>query len=377
MTVYRLTFFQSVQSALGVLAMYFPITLFVNLPAYTLSFLRAEAPFLLMLGLINGLIFLGWILLNEHGLDWVTANLGDKFFTDYRVAVQLLVLFGSCLAGILLANLSELLFEMAQRTPTFVNQVTVPKQVNGITLPLIDPGAYHRRANIGLNIVILFSIFYIAANRRVVQRLRDNQIQTERLGKETVLAQFAALKSQVSPHFLFNSLSILSSLVHVDPDLSEQFIDKLSRAYRYILEQKDNDRIDLRTELTFLESYTFLLKIRFESGFDVRVDADVDLTKRYQIAPLTLQLLIENAVKHNRMSPEEPLTVYIEQEADCLVVSNDLRPREQLGPSTGVGLQNIINRYRLLTDRAVWVGQEQGRFVVKIPLLTHPFTIIP
>ena len=182
--------------------------------------------------------------------------------------------------------------------------------------------------------------------------------------------EISLLKTQVNPHFLFNSLSILSSLVRVDPDLSEQFIEQLSRSYRYILEQKDQSLVTLRTELGFIDSYAFLLKIRFENKFNLVVQLPDDILDRYKIAPLTLQLLVENAVKHNRMSVNEPLIVNITYEDNqMLVVKNRLQPRSTPTISTGMGLQNIINRYALLTDRPVWAGETEDQFVIRIPLL--------
>ncbi len=226
------------------------------------------------------------------------------------------------------------------------------------------------KMNTGITVMAMLSAFYLSANRRAYQRMRDVEGKAQRLEKENAQAQLAALKNQVNPHFLFNSLSILSSLVQLDPDLSEKFIDQLSRAYRYILEQKDNERILLKTELEFIQSYTFLLKIRFEEKFALQLNVPDEIRSRFSVAPLTLQLLVENAVKHNRMSALEPLTVNIIIEGDYLVVSNpiQLRPQSDLS-STGVGLENIINRYALLTDRPVWVGEHDGAFVVKIPLL--------
>jgi two-component system, LytTR family, sensor kinase len=201
--------------------------------------------------------------------------------------------------------------------------------------------------------------------------MRQMEIKTEQLMKENALAQYEALRNQVSPHFLFNSLSILSSLVHIDANLSEKFIDQLSKAYRYILEQKDNETVFLKTELDFLRAYAFLLKIRFESKFDVMIsitDAEAD---QYHIAPLTLQLLIENCVKHNRMSQKEPLIVSVLIKDDHLVVTNPVRSRIETErvPSTGIGLANIKNRYHLLTKNPVQIEQNDEWFMVKIPLL--------
>ncbi|MBA4053778.1 MAG: histidine kinase, partial [Marivirga sp.] len=228
-----------------------------------------------------------------------------------------------------------------------------------------------RRTNNGLSIVISISIFYLILNRKSHFRMRYMEIQTEQLKKENALAQFEALKNQISPHFLFNSLSILSSLVHIDANLSEKFIDKLSKAYRYILEQKDNETVSLKTELDFLNSYAFLLKIRFENKFDVKISITDREAEKYHIAPLALQLLIENCVKHNRMSEKEPLVITILIKDDYLVVVNPVRPRSELErtTSTGIGLANIKNRYQLLTKSPVQIEQDEELFTVKIPLI--------
>jgi tetratricopeptide (TPR) repeat protein len=217
-----------------------------------------------------------------------------------------------------------------------------------------------------LALIFMSRMFFFQRNSEVFKR------KTQELEKQHLVNEISLLKTQVNPHFLFNSLSILSSLVRIDPDLSEKFIDQLSRSYRYILEQKDQSLVTLRTELGFIESYAFLLKIRFENKFDLKIDLPEEILDKYKIAPLTLQLLIENAVKHNRMSVSEPLIVNINLEnKHVLVVKNKLQPRSTPTKSTGVGLQNIINRYALLTDKHVWAGETQDQFVIKIPLLNE------
>jgi LytS/YehU family sensor histidine kinase len=226
------------------------------------------------------------------------------------------------------------------------------------------------RANYSLTFVISISIFYLILNRKSYVRMRSMEIQAEQLMKANAVAQFEALKNQVSPHFLFNSLSILSSLVHVDANLSEKFIDQLSKAYRYILEQKDNETVSLKTELGFLNSYAFLIKIRFENKFDVKIAVSEQEAEKYRIAPLTLQLLIENCVKHNRMSEKEPLIVSILIRDGYLIVRNPVRPRTgETITSTGIGLTNIKNRYQLLTKIPVQIEEDVELFTVKIPLI--------
>ncbi|HAD12129.1 MAG TPA: hypothetical protein DCF33_06785 [Saprospirales bacterium] len=196
----------------------------------------------------------------------------------------------------------------------------------------------------------------------------ENKAQS--LEKQQLINEISLLRSQVNPHFLFNSLSVLSSLVYSNAQLAEQFIQELSRSYRYILDQKDQSLVSLQTELDFLRSYSFLLKIRFSDKLQVHIDIPDHLQKNAKIAPFTLQLLLENAVKHNRMSEKEPLEVQVFTSPDqTLVVQNRLQPRSAPVHSTGIGLQNIINRYALLCNRPVQAIETENHFVVKVPLI--------
>ncbi len=218
-------------------------------------------------------------------------------------------------------------------------------------------------------------------NGEVVGRVWSNRDITERVHAEKeeiekgiAQAQFESLKNQVNPHFLFNSLNVLSSLVHIDANLSEKFIDQLARSYRYLLEQKDNELVLLKTEIDFVQSFTFLLKIRFEEKLQVNIKLAAEVMQ-YYVAPLTLQLLIENAVKHNIISVESPLVIDIyNQEDKSLIVSNNLQLREQQLPSTGVGLKNIRDRYKLMTQRPTEFYIENNKYIARIPLLknNHP-----
>lgn len=327
------------------------------------------------------LFLYAWITVTEWLQQRFLNRFGDGFLIEFKIPAQVAtILIASALAvvfnsgfGMLWHTVDDVL---EQRFSFYRDQETHQRFINP---PRTEEDRrrsrdQRRRVNNGLTVMAMLAAFYLSANRRAYQRLEDIQVRAERLEKENVQAQFAALKSQVNPHFLFNSLSILSSLVYADAELSEKFIDQLSRAYRYILEQKDNERVLLKTELEFIQAYRFLLNIRFENKFDVLINVPEADQSRFSIAPLTLQLLVENAVKHNRMSAKEPLKVHILLDGDCLVVQNNLQPRPQSESSTGVGLQNIITRYALLTDRPVWVGESEGSFVVKIPLLVNERT---
>jgi LytS/YehU family sensor histidine kinase len=206
----------------------------------------------------------------------------------------------------------------------------------------------------------------IWSNRDITERVNSER---EEIEKGVAQAQFESLKNQVNPHFLFNSLNVLSSLVHIDPDLSEKFIDQLARSYRYLLEQKDKELVPLKTEIEFVNSFSFLLKIRFEEKLKINIKLPAEAMNDL-IAPLTLQLLIENAVKHNTISIEEPLIIDLFMDSDnYLVVKNNLQARVQRMPSTGVGLKNIINRYKLLTTAIPEFQILNDRYIARIPLI--------
>ncbi|GAB4030912.1 sensor histidine kinase [Spirosoma jeollabukense] len=376
---YRLTNSQKWQLALSVFVIYWPIRLYVNISNLDWLLSPRNIPFWIFEIILSVLFFFAWITVSERLQQWLFNRFGGDFLIEFKIPAQLATLFiASALAVVFnfafyslwhtLDDTLEKSFGVHRDQEVRPPQPATPQPISEERRKRSDQ---RRRVNHGLTVMAMLSAFYLAANRRTYRQLEDVQFRAERLEKENVQAQFAALKSQVNPHFLFNSLSILSSLVHADAELSEKFIDQLSRAYRYILEQKDNERVLLKTELEFIQAYRFLLNIRFENKFDVIVNVPQMDQMRYSIAPLTLQLLVENAVKHNRMSAKEPLRVQIHLDGDCLVVQNNLQPRPQAENSTGVGLQNIITRYALLTDQPVWVGETEGNFVVKIPLLLN------
>lgn len=378
MISYRLTTSQKWQLAISVFVIYWPIRLYVNISSLSWLLMGRNIPFWILETMLTVLFFFAWLTVTEWLQQVLFRRFGEGFLIEFKIPAQLATLvIASTLA--LIFNFAFYMIWHGMDTAIEKNFGIYREQDTHQPRPVLPPNILEerrkrsdqrRRVNNGLTVMAMLSAFYLAANRRTYRELELVQVRAERLEKENVQAQFAALKSQVNPHFLFNSLSILSSLVHADAELSEKFIDQLSRAYRYILEQKDNERVLLKTELEFIQAYRFLLNIRFENKFDVVINVPEADQTRYSIAPLTLQLLVENAVKHNRMSTKEPLRVHILLDGDCLVVKNNLQPRPQSETSTGMGLQNIITRYAMLTDRAVWVGESEGHFIIKVPLLT-------
>jgi PAS domain S-box-containing protein len=198
-------------------------------------------------------------------------------------------------------------------------------------------------------------------------QLKKNELL--RLQKENLQSQFESLKNQVNPHFLFNSLNVLTSLISVEPELAEKFTGQLSKIYRYVLEHRSDDLVLLRTEMDFMKSYTFLLDIRF--GKKLQVNCTIDEKQlEAKLPPLALQILIENAIKHNTFTGKAPLIIDIfADDENYLNVCNNYQKRENNMESTGIGLINIANRYSYFTDRETFFGLKEDQFIARIPLL--------
>jgi PAS domain S-box-containing protein len=207
--------------------------------------------------------------------------------------------------------------------------------------------------------------------RERTKELTKANTQLLKLQKENLQSQFDVLKQQVNPHFLFNSLNVLTSLIRLEPELAEKFTEHLAKVYRYVLENKDNELVTLCTEISFLDAYIFLINIRFMDKVQVNICIP-DNNKNHQIIPLAMQLLIENAIKHNAMSKKSPLVIdiFIDDQNQLNVVNN-LQEREAHMTSTGVGLKNIQNRYRLLNNTFPVFEKTETHFIARIPLVSE------
>ncbi len=215
--------------------------------------------------------------------------------------------------------------------------------------------------------VIITSIFYSIGFFRA---WRESAVNEERLQKESIRHQYEALRNQVNPHFLFNSLNSLTSLVHQDQDQAVRFIKQLSEVYRYVLEQRDNELVPLDDELRFTERYVFLQQIRH--GDSLKVKLAVNERKGRMVVPVSLQVLVENAIKHNVVSEESPLEITITDLDDALLIRNNLQPRKSLNESGGIGLSSLRKRYAFLTDREVIARETRGSFEVELPFIKTP-----
>ncbi len=208
-------------------------------------------------------------------------------------------------------------------------------------------------------------------------RWKESELEREHLQKINVESQLESLRAQVNPHFLFNSLNTLTYLIPDDPEKATIFVQELSRVYRYILEIRDKRLVTLGEELDFLDAYLFLLNERF--GENLRVSISVqDEDREALVLPLSMQLLFENAIKHNIISSTKPLHISLRTFQDKLEVRNNLQRKHNKRPGTRVGLQNIRDRYAFYTHQRVKVKEDQTDFVVSLPLLwqTAPLTRI-
>lgn len=193
-------------------------------------------------------------------------------------------------------------------------------------------------------------------------------IKNEQLKKENMTARYEALKNQINPHFLFNSLNTASALVHENPNKAEDFIDEFSKIYRFLLENQDKNLHSLEDELTFVKSFLSLQQIRFGDSLSYTIEVD-DVQLKHMIPVLSLQLLVENAIKHNHITKEHPLEVHIGMDGDLVVVRNTLQLRLKSLSSTGIGLNNLNARYEMLANLKPVFMKTEEEYVAKLPLI--------
>ena len=217
-------------------------------------------------------------------------------------------------------------------------------------------------------IVVLTAMILIELGLFLLYKWRFSLAELERFKKDNAEFQFESLRSQVNPHFLFNSLNTLSSLIYENQEKAGSFIRELSDVYRYILENRGKELLMLREELAVARSYIYLAQLRFDKNLIVRLNISSDYNTK-KIAPLTLQLLIENAVKHNVISKRKPLFVDIFVEGKYLIVKNNLQKKVSKEYSSHLGLKNIQSRYAFLTEDKMEILESETEFVVKIPLI--------
>jgi sensor histidine kinase YesM len=283
----------------------------------------------------------------------------DAFFVD-RFAIKRLVagFIGSFVVSLAVIFLLHVFEEVVYNKNTFDYFLANEKPSNYL-------------ASIIITFFVTLSIhaisFYKAYN--------DNKVKEQKIIAGTANAKFESLKNQIDPHFLFNSLNVLSSLIEENPENAQRFTTSLSKIYRYVLEQKDKELVSVDEELAFAKTYMNLLKMRFENSLFYEMPTTA-ISAEAKVVPLSLQLLLENTVKHNVVSEQRPLHIRIYVEGDYLAVQNDYQKKEVLQERQGVGLQNIVNRYGIITNRKVLIAQNEQTFTVKIPILTKQISVM-
>lgn len=221
-------------------------------------------------------------------------------------------------------------------------------------------------------LIIMICVIFIVHVYETVFLFKDSEtemLRSARLERARAEAELEALKNQIDPHFIFNSLNTLSHLITEYPEKARKFNENLADVYRYILQNKVGDLVLLREEAGFVQQYFSMLKIRFGKALQLEMKVPAEAMEQYLLLPISLQLLLENAVKHNEFSAQDPLRLQFHLHGQTLLVTNEIRIKEQFRPPSGIGLRNLSERYRLVTGKDIVVSAANGTFTVELPLL--------
>ncbi len=225
-----------------------------------------------------------------------------------------------------------------------------------------------------INIALLIAaILHAKGFMEEWKKTAKREVVEQKLIAKSANAQFESLKNQLDPHFLFNSLNVLDALIDENPEQAQRFTNAMSKVYRYVLDQKDKELVTVQEEIDFAKVYCELLETRFEDSVSFEFDVE-DRVKQQFVVPLSLQLLLENAIKHNFATSARPLQIRIFSDGQALCIQNNLQARGNLKDRDGIGLANIVQRYALLTKQNVFIEKSDHSFTVRIPILTQKIT---
>ncbi len=278
---------------------------------------------------------------------WLNKKLPWRDNAKVRVPLEILLIFSY-------ATVAQVLILLAFSQTAFFEETELTKQF------------YFENIFFGNTITLI--VVSLVEGVYFFRRWKESLLLTEKMKSENMASQLNSLKAQLDPHFLFNSLNVLSSLIKKDTEKAELFIEDFAKVYRYVLDVKDEMVVMLNQELKFLESYTNLQKIRFGDALMISVQINPRPMILF-LPPLCLQELVSNAVKHNEVSKERPLKIEIFNQGDTLMVRNNLQRRDEDVDSTGVGIENIKKRYSLLCDKVPGFEATEQYFTTKVPLL--------
>ncbi|SNS21698.1 Histidine kinase [Belliella buryatensis] len=281
---------------------------------------------------------------------WFVNSFIEKYKTNIKIKIQpLLLQFGLSIIGVFFISLSSIL----------ITEAALGEPFSYSFQNLLLTSGFAFRINLFLNCVN--AIIYFS------NRYREKAVEAEKLHSLNIEAQLVSLNSQVNPHFFFNNLSTISSLIHEDPKLADEYLQKLSIIYRHILSTRDKELIPLKEELTFLDNYISLLSIRFQKSLKFSKNISEDCKDLF-LPPSVLQLLVENVVKHNYFTEKEPLTVSITSDCELIKIHNKKQKKDVVEYSSGIGLQNISERYSFL-DKKIIINDEKDYFQISLPLI--------
>ncbi len=303
----------------------------------------------------NMIFSLTLYMVNAYWIQYLIVTYGNDLFTLKRFALGI---SGNILVSLFGIFLSRVVVVVVLEKKPLMEFLANEKL-----------GYYQVSLIIAMGISLLFYAIWYYKYRQ------ENKVREQKIIAGTASAKYDALKNQLDPHFLFNSLNVLTSLIEEDPDQAQKFTTSLSKVYRYVLEQKNKDLVSVDEEFQFARMYVKLLKMRFEDSihFDI---PDRSSDPEAKIVPLSLQLLLENAVKHNVVTSVRPLHIKVYEEEGILVVVNNLQEKQVVRKSSGVGLHNIQQRYGILTDRKVEITKSPTEFKVRLPMLTKQESIM-
>jgi LytS/YehU family sensor histidine kinase len=256
--------------------------------------------------------------------------------------------------GVLISSVLSVLIVL------FVNTGFTKIPLSELKMPMKLAFTYGTRINLFLHILNAV-LFYI-------DQYKNKQLEAEELKRISSQAQLEAIKNQINPHFLFNNLNVLSALVMQESPDANKFIEEFSKVYRHVLDTRQQELISVQSELQYINPYIYLLQKRFPESISVDINIP-DEYFSYKIIPVALQMLVENAIKHNIASRQKPLHIYLSVKQNMLVVTNNLQARPAEDFSTHIGLENISKRYELVTRKMIEIEKTSDRFIVSLPLI--------
>ena len=293
-------------------------------------------------------------------ISLISLFLGNKFFSRFLnipikqlkkriIPAFILFLLVILLMSLIIIGLSIYIYHriMGLDTTNFINTLFEVEFPGTIKYYLIC-------------VLIVSSFFFYNIWRQAIDR-------EQKLQEENLRYQYRTLKTQVNPHFLFNSLNTLSEIIYTDTKRADNYIQKLAGVYRYILDNEETNLISLSSEIRFVKQYFELQKERNDDK--IQLNIDIENADKFKIIPVSLQILVENALKHNLISEEQPLIIHIYNEVGYIVVSNTIQKKNVLHNSSGIGLPNLKERIKLITGKEIMIHQENNQFIVKLPVI--------